>query len=140
MCLQETRITDINKASFKGYTPYHRIDTSHERASGGSSIFVRNDVIHSHVHLDTNLQAVAVKITLSFVFTICSIYAPPNKYIDISDLEHLLSQIREPVMILGDFNSHNPLWGSEHLTPKGRVIENFISHNDLCLYNDCSYY
>ena len=139
MCLQETHIADINKASFKGYTPYHRIDTSHERASGGSSIFIRDDVIHSPVHLNTNLQAVAVKITLSFVFTICSIYAPPNKYIDISDLEHLLSQIQEPVMILGDFNSHNPLWGSEHLTPKGRVIENFISQNDLCLYNDGSY-
>ena len=42
-------------------------------------------------------------------------------------------------MFLGDFNSHNPLWGSEHLTPKGKVIENFISQNDLCLYNDGSY-
>ena len=31
------------------------------------------------------------------------------------------------------------LWGSEHLTPKGRLIENFISKNDLCLYNDGSY-
>ena len=72
------------------------------------------------------------------MFTICSIYAPPNKYIDIKDLEHLLSQMSEPVMLLGDFNSHNPLWGSEHLTPKGRVIENFISQNDLCLFNDGS--
>ena len=41
-------------------------------------------------------------------------------------------------MILGDFNSHNPLWGSDHITPKGRVIENFISQNDLCLFNDGS--
>ena len=41
-------------------------------------------------------------------------------------------------MILGDFNSHNPLWGSDHLSPKGRVIESFISQNDLCLYNDGS--
>ena len=88
--------------------------------------------------MNTNLQAVAVKITLSFVFTICSIYAPPNKYIDIKDLEHLLSQMSEPVMLLGNFNSHNPLWGSAHLTPKGRVIENFISQNDLSLFNDGS--
>ena len=128
ICLQETHIADINKASFKGYAPYHRLDTSHERACGGSSILIRNDVIHSPVHLNTNLQAVAVKITLSFVFTICSIYCPPNKYIDSNDLEHLLSQIHGPVMMLGDFNSHNPLWGSDHITPKGRVIENFISH------------
>ena len=139
ICLQETHIADINKTSFNGYTPYHRIDTSHERASGGSSILIRNDVIHSPVHLDTSLQAVAVKITLSFVFTICSIYVPPYNYIDSKELEHLLSQIPEPVMILGDFNSHNPLWGSDHITPKGRVVENFISQNDLCLFNDGSY-
>ena len=138
MCLQETHIADISKVSFKGYTPYHRLDNCHHRASGGSSIFIRNDVIHSLVNLNTTLQAVAVKITLSFVFTICSIYAPPNKYIDIKDLEHLLSQMQEPVMLLGDFNSHNPLWGSEHLTPKGRVLETFMSQNDLCLFNDGS--
>ena len=41
--------------------------------------------------------------------------------------------------MLGDFNSHNPLWGSDHITPKGRVVENFISQNDLCLFNDGSY-
>ena len=91
------------------------------------------------VHLNTNLQAVAVKVTLSFVFTICSLYCPPNNYIDSNDLEHLLSQIHGPVMMLGDFNSHNPLWGSDHITPKGRVVENFISQNDLCLFNDGSY-
>ena len=138
MCLQETHITDESKVSFKGYTFYNKLDHSHERASGGSSILIRNDIIHSPVKLSTNLQAVAVKITLSFVFTICSIYAPPNKYIDIKELEHLLSQIPEPVMILGDFNAHNPLWGSNTQTPKGRMIETFISQNDLCLYNDGS--
>ena len=43
-------------------------------------------------------------------------------------------------MMLGDFNSHNPLLGSNHVTPKGGgVIENFISQNDLCLFNDGSY-
>ena len=42
-------------------------------------------------------------------------------------------------MILGDFNAHNPLWGSDNLTPKGMVLETFISQNDLCLYNDGSY-
>ena len=53
--------------------------------------------------------------------------------------EHLLSQIHGPVMMVGDFNSHNPLWGSDYITPKGRVVENFISQNDLCLFNDSSY-
>ena len=93
ICLQETHIKDESRVSFKGYTPYNKLDTSHERASGGSSVLIRSDVIHSPVTLSTNLQAVAVKITLSFVFTVCSIYAPPNQYIDIRELEHLFSQI-----------------------------------------------
>ena len=80
MCLQETHIADVSKVSFKGYTPYHKIDSSHDRASGGSSILIRNDIIHSPVTLNTNLQTVAVKIIFSFVFTVCSIYAPSNKY------------------------------------------------------------
>ena len=133
--LQETHIADESKVSFKGYSLYNKLDHSHERASGGSSVFVRNDVMHSPVKLTTNLQAVAVKITLSFVFTLCSIYAPPNKCIDIKDLEHLFSQIQGPVMVLGDFNAHNPLWGSEYQTPKGKVIETFISQDELCLFN-----
>ena len=91
------------------------------------------------MNLNTNLQAVAVRITLSFVFTICSIYAPPSKCIDIRELQHLSSQIQGPVMLLGDFNAHNPLWGSDNLTPKGRVIETFTTQNDLCLFNDGSY-
>ena len=69
MCLQETHIVDESRVSFKGYTLYNKLDMSHERASGGSSVLIRNDIIHSPVQLSTNLQAVAVKITLSFVFT-----------------------------------------------------------------------
>ena len=72
------------------------------------------------MNLNTNLQAVAVRITLSFVFTVGAIYAPPS--IDISELQHLFSQMQGPVMLFGDFNAHNPLWGSENLTQKGRVI------------------
>ena len=78
-------------------------------------------------------------IILSFVFTLCSIYAPPNTCIDIKDYEHLLAQIKGQVMILGDFNAHNPRWCSDHKTSKGKVMETFISRNDLCLFNNGSY-
>ena len=42
-------------------------------------------------------------------------------------------------MILGDFNAHNPLWGSDHQTPKEKVMETFISQNELCPFNNGSY-
>ena len=61
MCLQETHIADISKVSFKGFTPYHRLDDSHDRASGGSSILIRNDVIHSPVNLNTTYKLLLLK-------------------------------------------------------------------------------
>ena len=39
---------------------------------------VKSSVPHSQFDLNTNLQAVAVNVTLSKKETICSIYLPPN--------------------------------------------------------------
>ena len=41
-------------------------------------------------------------------------------------------------MLLGDFNGHNVLWGSKDNDPRGDLIEDFITQNDICLMNDKS--
>ena len=41
---------------------------------GGSSILIRQGVLHSPVNLTTNLQAVAVRLTLHVAVTLCSLY------------------------------------------------------------------
>ncbi|XP_066975443.1 uncharacterized protein [Macrobrachium rosenbergii] len=38
----------------------------------------------------------------------------------------------------GDFNAHNPLWGSQCLDSKGKIIEDLIDTNDVALYNNGS--
>jgi hypothetical protein len=40
-----------------------------ERAAGGSTIIVRDNILHSYVNLNTDLQAVAVRITLDKTIT-----------------------------------------------------------------------
>ena len=37
---------------------------------------------------------------------------------------------------MGDFNGHNVIWGSDDVNERGRIIENFINKNNLCLFND----
>ena len=37
---------------------------------------------------------------------------------------------------MGDFNGHNFIWGSDDVNDKGRIIEDFINKNNLCLYNN----
>ena len=39
---------------------------------------------------------------------------------------------------MGDFNVHNPQWGSDKITDKGRKNEDVISHLNLCILNDGS--
>ena len=41
-------------------------------------------------------------------------------------------------MLLGDFNGHNVLWGSNDNDHRGELIEDFITKNDICLMNDKS--
>ena len=51
-----------------------------QRATGGSSIFINTNLIHSPMALDTELQAVAVRVSFAKTVTLCSIYVPPKLY------------------------------------------------------------
>ena len=50
------------------------------------------------------------------------------------DMREFLEQIPAPMILLGDFNAHNPLWGSEKMSKRGRMMEKiFERHNLLCI-------
>ena len=74
ICLQETLI----KPNRRTYPPsqYNILTSnvtrndSHER---GAAILIRQNLFHKRIDLTTNLQAVAAKIMISKLFTICSI-------------------------------------------------------------------
>ena len=118
---------------------YNHIHQTCDRASGGSSIVINKSVPQSQIHLNTNLQAVAVKVTLHRTIHVCSLYLPPGDRFNIADLEHLLAQLPKPFIIMGDFNSHNNVWGCRDTDQKGRIIEDVINRNNLLLYNNKSY-
>ena len=88
--------------------------------------------------LSTDLQAVAVSVTLEKEITLCSIYIPPSFGLRPKHLNSLLQQLPSPFMLLGDFNGYNVLWVSKDNGPRGDLIEDFITQNDICLMNDKS--
>ena len=139
-CLQETYLKPSDSLQLRNYHMYNAYGhIVHERAFGGSSILVKKGIIHSPVHLITDLQAVAVRVTLHRTFTICSLYIPPNRNVTNNELTDLFYQLPTPCLILGDFNGHNPLWGSSQTNNMGNVIEEFLNSHDLCIFNDGSY-
>ena len=131
-CLQETFLKTTDNINFKNYTLYNHIATENQKASGGSSILVKSNVPHRQIDINSNLQAVAVNVTLSKSITICSLYHSSHCKFSKHDLENLINQLPRPYLLLGDFNSHSKLWGLD-TNDKGEIIENFIAENDLYL-------
>ena len=135
-CLQETFLKPNDTFTFKGFNVYNHIHSDCLRASGGSSLLVHSSLPQRQIKLKTDLQAVAVSITLDKEITFCSIYIPPSYSLRSEHLISLLQQLPSPYMLVGDFNGHNVLWGSNDNDPRGELIEDFITENDICLMND----
>ncbi|MEW8547866.1 MAG: endonuclease/exonuclease/phosphatase family protein, partial [Candidatus Thiodiazotropha sp.] len=131
-CLQETFLKPEDNIVFKGYNLYNYIYEDGHKPSGGSSILVNSTCPQREIKLSTNLQAVAVSVSLDKEITICSVYIPPNYALQSHQLDSLLQQLPSPYLILGDFNGHNMLWGCTKNNTRGEIIENFLTNNDLC--------
>ena len=136
LCLQETFLKGNDTLTFKDYSSYNHIHSQCDRASGGSTILVNSKLPHSVINLNTDIQAVAIRVTVHKVITVCSVYIPPNSDINKSKLDDLVNQLPTPYIIVGDFNGHNPLWGCSDYNNMGKTLEDFIAHNDICLMNN----
>merc|ERR1712240_424963 len=51
---------------------------------------------------------------------------------------NLIKQLPKSFYILGDFNAHHALWGSEDNNSKGNTVEDFLLKSNICLLNDNS--
>ncbi|XP_023210039.1 uncharacterized protein LOC111612975 [Centruroides sculpturatus] len=122
-----TRNVGSKKARFNLYR--------HNRANGGVAILVSNHIPSLPIQITTDLQAVAVKISIGVTVTVCSIYLPPDVRANEDDLDALVEQLPTPFLLLGDFNGHNPMWGSSDINRRGRTIERFIGNQQIYLFN-----
>ena len=134
--LQETHLKTNDKVTVRGYSNFRKDCSSSARATGGVALLISNDFPHNPIHLNTNIQAIAVQIHIRQLITVCSIYLPPNDTLRQHDLNSLIMQLPSPFLLLGDFNSHSPLWGSPDINSCGPTIEDFITNNSLCILNN----
>lgn len=97
---------------------------------------VKKKIPHSNISLNTDLQAVAVRITAQTPLTVCSLYLPPSCGWNHNDLLKLADQLPTPAIIMGDFNAHSSMWGDAHNDQKGDQVETFLLRSNLCLMNN----
>ena len=136
VCLQETKLG--NSAYNPGLNfDIHSLNPGDD-PHGGVALIVNRVIQHSRIPLISNLQAIAIKVCFDREITICSIYLPPRSGFSLNDLQSLINQLPEPFLLLGDFNSHNPLWGGDILDREGKIVDDLIQNNNISLYNDKS--
>ena len=138
ICLQETLMKQTDNLTFKNYEVYNKTNLSQgdHRPIGGTAILIKKTTPHEKLHLNTELQAIAVRATLHQTISICSIYIPPKYKLKKIEIEKIIEQLPTPFLILGDFNAHSNLWGNEKNNNNGKIIESILDTTDICILNN----
>ena len=92
--LQKDKI--ISLTGFSGITK----SSPGDNATGGVSLYINKSVLFSEIKLDTDLKAVAVRVSAKKTLTVCNVYLPPSLDINFSDLEHLIQQFPAPFVLV----------------------------------------
>ncbi|KAF0712652.1 Reverse transcriptase domain-containing protein, partial [Aphis craccivora] len=107
------------------------------RASGGVCILINNNYPWEEIPITSNLEVVAISITLESKITICNIYIPNQTNFILEDISNIITQLPHPFILLGDFNSHNGIWGSYKTDHRGLIIERLLEQdNNIVLLNN----
>lgn len=139
LCLQETNFTDKSYKTLRNYTCYNKNRTNGLRASGGVAIYVKTALPSTQINIITHLEAIAISVHLNESnLNICNLYIPNQTKIEISDIENIIKQLPKPFIILGDFNAHSTIWGSEKTDNRGKIIEKLLENDNIVLLNDTS--
>ena len=134
ICIQETWLKPCLDFVIPGYECL-RLDRS-DRSGGGWATFVKNGLQYRKVDVCSCGECLAVEVWSRHGSITVLNYYNPCKPLVLSDFDDTMEKVRCPVIWVGDFNAHNPLWGSDHRDSNGVIIEDFLDKYDLVVIND----
>ncbi|GFV03612.1 putative RNA-directed DNA polymerase from transposon X-element [Trichonephila clavipes] len=135
VALRESFLKSAMTLQVRGYNCVQLDVDGDTSPNGGVCLFTSHLYPSNVVTLHTSLQAVAVRIHIHSLVTVCCVYLPLNDVVPQVDLNQLVSQLPAPFILLGDFNGPSPLWGHDDTNSRGRQIEQLISDHCLCRLN-----
>ena len=140
ICLQETLVAHDIIYPPSGYYAYHTksnviATTQSNRLTRGTAILIKKNIPHSIVPITSEIETQAVKVHLSQTYTIVNLYISPQLRLSEEHLNNIISQIRPPFLILGDFNARSPAWGDSTTNDHGTIIERQLLRPDLTILN-----
>ena len=133
IALQETYLN--NEINFN-MTNYSIERKDRNTRGGGVLIAIDKRYPYNIIKIESELEVIGINIILKGNnFSIVNIYIPPDHNLKEQELINISNQIEKNFLMVGDFNSHNPLWYSNNLNKKGEVIERWIERLNLIVLN-----
>ena len=137
--IQETHLwaTDHLNYDIPGYTLY-RNDVNQQYRQGGVALYISNSLPQRETVFTSSLNLVAATVSLfNREMLVVSVYLPPNSpVVTQRSVSTMFQQMPENCIMLGDFNAHNPLWDSQRLSPRGKIMETELNRKSfVCLNN-----
>ena len=136
IAVQETKIDNNKICNLTNYNYIHKDGHTNYTIHGGVGLYIHETVPYTEIALDTQYQAVAARIHIKRTLTVASIYLSRAHQINKQNLIKLIKQLPKPLILLGDFNSYNMMWGSRETDARGRVIEEVTTDMDLVILNN----
>ena len=127
LAFQEIKLPSYSSCKIPGYTAVRRDGHFNRTPHGRVAIYIHNSTPYAEVQLTTNIQAVAIRRRIeNYIITICNLYIAGSHQFEVREMIQLIEQLPCPVLVLGDFNAHHIMWGSNRTDPRGIKIENIV--------------
>ncbi|VDI00719.1 Hypothetical predicted protein [Mytilus galloprovincialis] len=139
ICLQETWYNKQEEhTQIKGYNLASYSVRNTKKKDGGTAIYCRDNIRYTKGNIISKLETSSINIKIdNKTITVVNIYDSATDTKE-AEYENIFKQVKNDIIMCGDFNAHHTLWGSNSIQTKGRELYNFIVNNNIVILNDGS--
>jgi len=132
IALQETHFTNLcslpTPINYSLYT-----SKNNHNNFGGTALLTHNSIPQNEISVSSDFDAVGVSIQSKSKFNIISAYISTSKPFNANHLANVLDSPNAQTLLLGDFNSWHPYWGSPKSNTRVRTMANYIDRSNSLL-------
>ena len=139
MLLNETKLTQGDKLSLRGYITIRR-DRAAQNRGGGVAVLIKSNIAHTHLTLrNTSVENVCV--TLKDDISIVAVYNSPVNGFTAGCLENLINA-GPRCLVIGDLNARHIAWNCHRNNANGCTLFQYVNnHNVILQYpNDSTHF
>ena len=133
MLIQKSWLKPQQKFTLKGFQVFRR-DRQDERAGRGLLTLVREGIPCNEIAVSGQLEHQKIVLNTSPQITVINLYHAESQ-LRKEELTAMIGSTTSPLVIGGDFNASNTIWGSKETNSKGKSVEDFIEDNGLVILN-----